>query len=694
MPAHESERGDAAGSLTDQGLSRAFAMLRDSDDLLIPEDAQTPLLPGYTIDVRLGGGGGGEVFRAFRLGSESAVAVKFLRRAPANPALMQRAWRELDLLGQLRLPCVPRVLDYGVHDDRLFIVTEHIDGEPLDRHCTACDLGRRDCVELLARTADAIHSLHEHGVIHRDIKPSNILIDAHGQTWIIDLGIAALLASDVMDTLTMDGEPIGSPAFMSPEQARGETARISTRSDVYSLGATMFLVLAGSTPHDMETTIHEAIRRVAQDQPRLALHLDASLPKPLAAIMDKAVSARPENRYHSAAALAADLRRWLNAEPVEAGKRSIFQRIGRNIARHPVIATTCACMAIGVLTLAGTMLGVWWLNAQPVNVIVDREDKSVARLVSHSGHILHYWDTGLSGGIAFADILERHASAGGDQIILIAFGGHTDRALAGRLCAYDFNEPSRLLWSIGTRAPDIDMPAPISDVKGTDLRIEHVLLTEVFDESPGREIVAIHRHTGYSPCAIRVYDATGTALYEVWHDGVLESMHWLPGARLLACAGYNGERGWLDRGVSGLTGMPRPVVVFAVRPSLGDVRHEWLNTAGGAGTVKPEWYRCLLPPEAVDRLCGPSRMDSLWVEVRAVESDPTSRDHVQFVVQASQKRGCLGFTLDANGNEIIADRMVSDAYKHNRDRGLPDPMVFQLGDLPPLRPAEGESRQP
>ncbi len=321
-------------------------------------DESLPAIEGYTIDRRLGGGGGGEVYLAIRTGSARPLALKLLRQSLGESPESKRAWRELDVLEQLRLPAIPRLLDHGVHDGRMFLVTEFICGNSLVDHCETNSLDRRTRVELLAKVADAVQSLHEYGVIHRDIKPSNIIVEDRGASengsaparprpMLIDLGIATLLTGDVAETLTVEGTPVGSPAFMAPEQARGDKTAISTRSDVYSLGATAYVMLTGGTPHDMDATLHEAIRRVAQDEPRGPRELDATLPKPLAAILAKAAARRPDDRYYSAADFTADLRRWLRREPVEAGRQSVAQRMGRFVARHPVIAV--ATCSLGIL---------------------------------------------------------------------------------------------------------------------------------------------------------------------------------------------------------------------------------------------------------------------------------------------------------------------------------------------------------
>lgn len=293
-----------------------------------------PRIPGYIIAEAVGAGGGGTVYRAFREGSDMPVALKLLDRqvsqalsSPeiggrsgaqeqrrANAGASARAWRELQMLAEVRLPCVPRLLDFGMHDGRLFFATEFVEGLTLARHCESSRLGLRERVKLLARLAEGVQSLHDHGVLHRDIKPSNALVTSAGDVVILDLGIAAALAPDGMSaahTLTEEGQPIGTPAFMAPEQARGERSRISVRTDVYGLGATAYSVLAGATPHDCETSIHEALRRVsfelARDPREIARESGAPpFAVPLASVLMKACAHRSEDRYTNARAFAED----------------------------------------------------------------------------------------------------------------------------------------------------------------------------------------------------------------------------------------------------------------------------------------------------------------------------------------------------------------------------------------------------
>lgn len=323
---------------------RLLDAIREWDGADLPPDL--PRIDGYRLTRRIGEGGGGEVFEAIREGSERTVAIKLHRTRPGATSGARRAWRELDVLTDLRIDCMPRVLDFGTVAGRLYVATEFINGQPLDD--VAAKLNRRQKVELLADVADALQMLHEHGVIHRDIKPSNVLVDQSGKPYIIDLGVASMLASDVMETLTVDGTPIGTPAFMSPEQARGERSQISVRSDVYGVGATAMYILTGDTPHDVHTSLHESVRRVAHDEPRDPRAIDATLPVPLSEVLAKAISPDPMQRYSSAGDFAADLRRFLVDEPVLARPATPGYRLRRFVRRNrfSVAAATIVLVAV------------------------------------------------------------------------------------------------------------------------------------------------------------------------------------------------------------------------------------------------------------------------------------------------------------------------------------------------------------
>ena len=338
---------------SDKPSTMGFAAARRLYGALVQEEARAANLPhleGYVLSRLLGRGGGGVVYLGHRAGSDRRLTIKVLEKPLDGSPGAKRAWRELDMLTQLRLSCTPRVHDYGVHEGKMYIATEHVVGLTLVEHCRANNLTLRQRVELLARVAEAVATIHERGVIHRDLKPDNVLIDSGGQPVIIDLGIAFLLGADVTEPLTADGVSIGTPAFMSPEQARGERAAISTRSDVYSLGATACRILTGETPHDLgNSSLLEAIQKVGHERPRYPRALDPTLPKPLAAVLARALSPTPEDRYASAADLGGDLRRWLRGEPIGWTRPPVRSRLRYWVRRNPRLAIACSVALVALI---------------------------------------------------------------------------------------------------------------------------------------------------------------------------------------------------------------------------------------------------------------------------------------------------------------------------------------------------------
>jgi serine/threonine protein kinase len=641
-----------------------------------------PDIEGYVFDRRLGAGGGGEVYRAVKAGSDHILAIKVLQQRIGTTAAAKRAWRELDVLAQLRLPYVPRLIDHGIWNGRMYLVTEFVEGLNLVGYCETGRKDRAARVQLLARVADVVHSLHERGVIHRDIKPANVLVDAGGQPVLIDLGIATLLSRDAMETLTADGVPIGSPAFMAPEQARGENEVVSTRSDVYGLGATGFLLLTGQTPHNMEATLHEAIRRVAHEPPRAPRELDPTLPRSLAAVLAKAAARNPGDRYASAAEFAMDLRRWLTHEPVEAGGLSFGQWLGRLVARHPVASTAAACTIVAVSMLIGTTISVWWINQRPYRMLSDASDPALVRLISRNNNVLHEWDTGFRSGECVARLMTRDAAFGGGRVGVIAFSKDTDNPFAGQLCLIDPKDPGTPRWLSGNGPPKIQMPPPISHVEGEHFNIDWMRVEEVFPESPGLEIIAVHSHAPHSPNVIRIHRADGEILYQAWHDGNIHTAYWWSGKGLLVLCGRNSEATWEDRDPVGAAFSEPPLVVFAIRPQLGAVHDQWIRTPGGRGQYQPAWYRGILPVAHHKQL-----HEAGDLELHLRPHLGLNRDVAQLQVTLAIRKGTqtqsVNFILDAEGMEVPRTRYAGDSYLS--DPQLPDWQEIVVGALPPIR---------
>ena len=550
-----------------------------------PDDATTP--PGYTLERKLGEGAGGVVWLARRAGSDRPVALKILKRRLGEGKSARRAWRELELLEQVRAPGTPRLVDYGTIDDRFYITAEHVDGISIDAYCEQKSLGTRERVELLARLCEAAAGLHDAGVIHRDLKPSNVLVTDAGVPVIIDLGIASLLASDVMETLTADGAPIGTPAFMAPEQARGERSAIGIRSDVWSLGAIGYLLLTGRTPHDLnDTTLYEAVRRVGDEPPSEPLSIEPALPKPLGAVLSKACAPASKARYGSAGELAADLRRWLEHEPVEAQVAGAWVRTTRWIGRHPILSTGSVCLAI----VASTALGIWGTvrhyTLQPFTVETDGAG-TTAWIASRSGRPLTTLVSRASRGVK-AERIPLGWTEARWAALLVAPG---ERGLASdALQIIDPWHPEESVWTCPDPGPypplqTIAYESPI-DRENHAYTIKTIFVADVFSELDGLEFVCLNWGHPNFPSCIRVFGITTdwrvNELWRAWLPGHLDA-RWLDSAGVFIVAGSHNRLDFLTAENSGsAVSTHHAQVVMTLEPKLGYISDRWITSPGGA----------------------------------------------------------------------------------------------------------------
>lgn len=290
----------------------------------------------YRLTQGLGRGSFGEVWKAFDENLDRVVAIKVPRRGMLSKAQLSSFLREARAIAKLNHPGIVGVYEVGQTGNGPFIVTEFIDGHDLKHHLRKRSLTIEEAVQLCVAVGEAIGHAHQHGVVHRDLKPANIMMDRAGRPHVMDFGLAKRV-TDVDVKQTVDGQVMGTPAYMSPEQARGDSRHVDGRSDVYSLGVILFELLTGELPFRGRAAM--LLRQVIEEEPPAPRTLNGAIPPDLQNICLKCLEKNPDHRYQSADDYVADLTAFLNHRPVSARPTTRLQRFNKWCHRNPVIAS-------------------------------------------------------------------------------------------------------------------------------------------------------------------------------------------------------------------------------------------------------------------------------------------------------------------------------------------------------------------
>jgi tetratricopeptide (TPR) repeat protein len=317
----------------------------------------------YRVVRLLGEGGMGSVYEAEQDRPRRVVALKVIKSGFATAEALRRFQHESQALGRLQHPGIAQIYEASTNDTGFgpqpYFAMELVRGCPLHEYAEAHQLNARERLALMAKVCDAVDHAHERGVIHRDLKPGNILVDEAGQPKILDFGVARLTESDTQLTCQTDlGQVVGTLAYMSPEQLAGDPLALDIRCDVYALGVTLYELLAGKLPYNIDhKPLNEAVEVIREVEPARLCSIQRSYRGDIDTIVAKALEKDKGRRYASAAELAGDIRRYLADEPITARPASAGYQLQKFARRHKaLVAGTAAVFLVLAAGVVGSTL--------------------------------------------------------------------------------------------------------------------------------------------------------------------------------------------------------------------------------------------------------------------------------------------------------------------------------------------------
>ena len=341
----------------------------------VPAPTRARHFGDYELLREIARGGMGVVFEARQLSLKRTVALKMLLCSSfASRDFVQRFHTEAEAAARLDHANIVPIYEIGHHEGQHYFSMKFIDGLSLAQELRHKTFPPRRAAELVAKIARAVHFAHQRGILHRDLKPGNVLLDAGDEPHVTDFGLAKLAESDTHVTQT--NAVMGSPAYMSPEQACGQTKNVTTATDVYSLGAIFYELLTGRPPFHGESAI-EVMQQVVEREPVPPCIVSSHIDRDLETICLKCLEKDPTRRYGSAEALADDLERWWRQEPVLARPGTAWERTVKWARRKPAVATLAGALLLVGLTGISGVIWQWRIAESARRTTVEKQMATV-----------------------------------------------------------------------------------------------------------------------------------------------------------------------------------------------------------------------------------------------------------------------------------------------------------------------------